>query len=255
MKPLHVLFTVLLASAAGLAFPDYTGYSGAPGSAGTCAGSCHGTGGGTLSVSGFPTAYVAGQSYLITVGGSGMSNFNASVRVGSGSQIAGTLTAGTNTETYSVSGETQGVHLSSPDQDNGTFTWTAPDPPVGAVGLYFAGHRNGYDGPNTVAVLTAQGNGVTEPRPGRTRAPYLRVEPTVVHDRLVIRVGGLPAEGRMLVCGVDGRVVIRRNAAASVEQALLMATQDDAGRRLPAGSYQVLLASGGERLLQRFSVR
>jgi hypothetical protein len=65
MKPNMVL---ALTTAIGLCLglPSYTGYSGAPGTAGTCAGACHGSGVGTITVSGLPTSYSLGQYYLVT---------------------------------------------------------------------------------------------------------------------------------------------------------------------------------------------
>lgn len=60
---------LVLFAAASLCFASatYTGYSGAPGTAGTCAGACHGSGVGTITVSGLPTSYSLGQYYLVTV--------------------------------------------------------------------------------------------------------------------------------------------------------------------------------------------
>jgi hypothetical protein len=48
-------------------------------------------------------------------------------------------TPGFNTEIYSTPGESEGVHWESADTDSGTFVWTAPDPGVGSVTLYWAG--------------------------------------------------------------------------------------------------------------------
>jgi len=91
-----------------------------------------------------PASYTPGQDYLVSVvhrGGSAISNFNASVRIGSGVQTAGTISAGYRTETYSTGEEPNGVHQSSYDQDSCTFAWAAPDPAVGVVRLYLAGLR------------------------------------------------------------------------------------------------------------------
>jgi hypothetical protein len=134
------------------AHTTYTGYSGAPGSKGFCASSCHGSSGGTIQISGFPTQYVPGQSYTVTishVGGSPIKQFNGSCRIGSGSENAGVIAAGTNTATYSTTGETNGIHLSAADQDNGTFQWTAPPGATGDVTLYIAGHQGSVSGANT----------------------------------------------------------------------------------------------------------
>jgi hypothetical protein len=136
----------------------YTGYSGAPDSKGNCASSCHGSSGGTIEISGFPTQYVPGQTYTITIshnGGSSIKQFNGSCRIGGGSQNAGLIEAGTNTETYNTSGETNGIHLSSRDLDNGTFLWTAPPAGTGEVILYIAGHQGAYSGDNTDLTLVS----------------------------------------------------------------------------------------------------
>ena len=47
--------------------PSYIGYSGAPGSNGYCASSCHGSSGGTIQIDGFPDEYVSEQTYAITI--------------------------------------------------------------------------------------------------------------------------------------------------------------------------------------------
>ena len=53
--------------------------------------------------------------------------------------IAGNLTPGFHTETYNTPGEANGVHWETANTDSGTFIWTAPDPGVGEVRLYWAG--------------------------------------------------------------------------------------------------------------------
>jgi hypothetical protein len=147
-----------LLGARGFAHTTYTGYSGAPGSKGYCASSCHGSAGGSITVSGFPSEYIPGQSYNITVshtGGSPIKQFNGSCRIGVGSTNAGVIAAGTGTATYNTTGETNGVHLSSSDLDNGTFSWTAPAGGTGDVTLYIAGHQGSASGPNTEISLVA----------------------------------------------------------------------------------------------------
>lgn len=161
MKKLHwaiVMALPFLCAGTGSARPSYTGYSGAPGSSGRCASTCHGTSGGTIQVSGFPATYVPGQQYTVSfehVGGSMIKQINASCRVGSGSQNAGVITAGTNTVTYNVAVETNGIHLSTTDIMGGTFQWTAPAAGTGEVRLYFAGHQGSFGGANTDVVATA----------------------------------------------------------------------------------------------------
>ena len=137
---------------------NYIGYSGAPGTSGRCASSCHGSAGGTIIVSGFPTQYTPGQVYTVSIshnGGSTIRQFNGSVRVGTGSQNAGTISASTNTVTYNTSGESNGIHLSTNSLDNAAFQWTAPTAGMGDVKLYFAGHQGSTSGANTDLVLTA----------------------------------------------------------------------------------------------------
>jgi hypothetical protein len=144
-------------SVSAFAHASYTGYSGAP-SRGTCAGSCHGGGGGTVTISGFPNSYSPGQSYSVTIqrtSGSSISNFNGSCRIGTGSNNAGVLSSGTGTSTYNVTGETNGVHLSSNNQNSATFNWAAPVAGAGTVRLYVAAHQGNYSGANTVLVVVS----------------------------------------------------------------------------------------------------
>jgi hypothetical protein len=143
----------------GFARTSYTGYSGAPGSRGQCAASCHGNSGGTIQVAGFPAAYNPGQQYTITVSrssGSSINQFNASVRIGTGSQNAGILSASSGTATYSVAEETNGIRLASANQTSASFLWTAPTAGTGSVRLYLAGLQgSSMSGANTNLVLTA----------------------------------------------------------------------------------------------------
>ncbi|MBL7129320.1 MAG: T9SS type A sorting domain-containing protein [Ignavibacteria bacterium] len=139
-------------------FPSYTGYSGAPGSSGNCASTCHGSSGGTIQISGFPTQYTPGQAYIITIshnGGQTIRNFNGSCRIGTGSSNAGVISAGTSTSVYNTAGETNGVHLSSNSLNSATFNWTAPSSGTGTVKLYIAGHQGSKNDPNTNIILTA----------------------------------------------------------------------------------------------------
>lgn len=257
MKSIVVLASVLLASMA-LGHATYVGYSGAPGSGGACAGQCHGTSGGTITVSGFPTFYTPGQAYVITVshnGGSSVSNFNASVRVGSSSTNAGTISAGTNTSVYNASGETNGVHYTTADQESGTFTWTAPSPGVGTVKLYLAGHQGtSVDGKNTEIVLTANGAGVAESGKPIRVAPAFMVEPTVAKTALVLRAGNLPRAANVRVIDRAGRCVARVQVSAGKDIAVSWPLLDRDGRRLPAGVYYAVLTTTGATLARQFVV-
>jgi hypothetical protein len=151
------LILVLLCSWA-YGHPYYIGYSGAPGSNGRCASSCHGSSGGTIEISGFPLEYVPGQTYIISIshsGGNPIKQFNGSCRIGDGSENAGVMSAGDNTVTYNTSGETNGIHFSSTDLERGTFDWTAPSEAVGDVTLYIAGHQGSRSGPNSTLEIVS----------------------------------------------------------------------------------------------------
>jgi hypothetical protein len=147
-----------LLAAAAFGHPSYRGYSGAPGSNGTCASSCHGTSGGTIQITGFPDEYQPGQTYEVSIthdGGQSIRQFNGSCRIGTGSDNAGEITGGYLTSTYNVNPETNGVHLSSTSQDSATFNWTAPDAGTGEVRLYIAGLQGGHSGQNSTIVLVS----------------------------------------------------------------------------------------------------
>lgn len=152
---------LLLLAAAGSAFghASYTGYSSAPGRQ-TCASSCHGGTNGTVTVTGFPELYTPGTPYTISLGrssGNNIRNFNGSCRLGTGSSNAGAISAGTQTSTYNVAGETNGVHLSSSNQASATFTWTAPAAGAGTARLYVAAYQgSGTGGQTTRFVLVAE---------------------------------------------------------------------------------------------------
>jgi len=138
---------------------NYTGYSGAPGTNGTCASSCHGSMGGTIEISGFPEFYIPGQGYEITIShaaGNAIRQFNGSCRIGTGSDNAGMISSGTNTVTYNNAHETNGIHFSSANQNSGTFNWTAPSSGTGDVRLYVAGLQGNMSGQNTNLVIVSQ---------------------------------------------------------------------------------------------------
>lgn len=178
---------VLLFIGVSMAFchTTYTGYSGAPGRQ-TCASSCHGSGTGTITVSGFPTSYTPGQAYTVTVSRTGtvnIANFNASARVGTGTANAGTIAAGTLTSVYNVSGETNGVHFASGPQSSGTFSWTAPVAGTGTVRLYLGGHQGSASGPNNAFVQVAT-EAIPPPAPATNPSPAdlatgVEVDPTL----------------------------------------------------------------------------
>ncbi len=260
MKRLPTATTLALLAATAFALPDYTGYSGAPNTDGTCASSCHGASGGTIEVVGFPTAYTPGQSYMVHVvkqSGSSISNFNASVRVGSGSVTAGLITPGYLTATYSTGSEPNGVHLSGENQDSCTFTWQAPDTAVGDVKLYLAGLQGSMGGPNTDIVLTASpATGVNEGA-GRPLGCGLKLEPAVTANRVQIRLS-VSAGSRPSLRVIDrsGRLVARLTVPESrfAARSLVWKPLDRNGRRLAAGACFVVLQCDGERLARKLVI-
>ena len=134
-----VLFALLSLATIASAHNSYTGgYSGAPGMR-TCASSCHGSGSGTLVVNGFPSSYIPGQTYQLTVahvGGSRIVNFNLTTRVGSTSDVGGTFAPVSNSALYS--GADGGVYASPHSIDSAVINWTAPAKGTGTVTLYAA---------------------------------------------------------------------------------------------------------------------
>ena len=157
----NVTVIAILFMSAALTFgrPSYTGYSGAPGAYGRCASSCHGSGGGTIRISGFPEEYVPGQTYTISIshdGDSAIRQFNGSCRIEDGSTNAGVITAGEHTVTYNITVETNGIRFSSHNHSHGTFDWTAPDEGAGEARLYIAGQQGSMGGANSTIVLISQ---------------------------------------------------------------------------------------------------
>lgn len=250
-------FLALLAAAAP-ALPSYTGYSGAPGSGGSCASTCHGTSGGTIEVIGFPANYQLSDTYVISVvhrGGSTISNFNASVRVGTGSQTAGTITAGYLTGTYSTGDEPNGVHLSDSEQDSCTFNWQAPDSGIGDVKLYLAGLQGSMGGLNTEIVLTssqAPGIGESDRRP---TGLALAVEPTIANGRVSIRLSAPTGSHPTLrVTDGSGRLVARI-AVPECGRPIAWRPFDYRGSRLAAGTYLLVFQSDDGRLVRKLVLK
>ncbi|MCP4632458.1 MAG: T9SS type A sorting domain-containing protein [candidate division Zixibacteria bacterium] len=159
-KVIYLTTFVFLLISISIAFArtTYIGYSGAPGSRGNCASSCHGSSGGSIEIEGFPMDYIPGEQYTIEVfhvGGSSIRQFNGSCRIGTGSETAGEIEAGTNTTIYSLTAEPNGIHFSRSSQSGGTFLWTAPDAGTGQVKLYIAGQQGTISGPNTDLILVS----------------------------------------------------------------------------------------------------
>jgi hypothetical protein len=261
MRLVRIAGAVALLAATVLATPDLTGYSGAPGSGGSCASTCHGVTGGTIAVVGFPTVYTPGQSYTISVvhvGDSSICNFNASVRADSDSVTAGTITAGYLTETYAVTGEPNGVHLASQNHDSCTFVWQAPSPGVGVVRLYMAGlQSSSMDGPNTSIILVAAQSAIGEGRVLPRPPSGLRLEPSVAarHAAVRITVSAGPEAG-LRVIDRGGKLVARISVPASAtDRSLFWNLTGSDGRGLATGTYFVILAGPGERLMHKLVIR
>ena len=254
---------LLLTSTIALGGPSYTGYSGAPGTAGTCAGLCHGTSGGTIVVDGFPTTYIPGQAYIVKVkhdGGSRISNFNASVRIGSGTGRAGTITAGLNTATYNTGQEQNGIHFSTANRDSGIFTWTAPNPGVGEVRLYLAGMQStSVNGPNTVITLIAiEGSGLSEINSPILPRLSLVIKPNVV-DKLLQMNLSTPnnLDAQLRIIEQTGRIIknFKISDSDSRTQTIVWEPINDKGKRLSTGIYFASLESNKERIIRKFTIK
>lgn len=258
-----VIAVVLAATGRVAGFATYTGFSGAPGTHGTCALHCHGTTGGTIVTTGFPVLYVPGDTYEVKVAhssGDPICNFNASVRIGAGAGIAGMLLSGLNTEVYEASpSESLGVHFVSASQDSGSFFWIAPNPGVGEVRFYLSGLQGASpDGPNTVLVVTASQSpgGAFEDRDRSGHALSLTLENRIVKDYLILRVS-LPANRRPELRILDdagrakGRISIPQSDGPQV---LIWAPVDLLGRRLAPGDYFASLTADGRRVARKFVV-
>ena len=246
-----------------LAYPSYIGYSGAPGTPGTCAGLCHGTSGGTIIVEGFPTTYIPGQAYVIKVkhdGGSRISNFNASVRIGTGTGRAGIITAGLNTATYNTGQEQNGIHFSTANRDSGTFTWTAPNPGVGDVRLYLAGMQGtSTNGPNTVITLVAiDGSGLSESGSQILPKLSLEIKPNVIDKLLQMNIS-LPnkSDVHLRIMEQTGRIIksFKISDSEGRTQTIVWEPMNDDGKRLPAGIYFASLESNKERIIRKFIIK
>ena len=165
MKICLFMLVMLAGAAAAFAFNGYTGYAASPVSYGACAFSCHGPPNSfTPTADGWPSVYEPDSTYTIVMshGSNTISNFNACVLRQSDDLPAGILQGGSNTATYTHSGEGTAVHGSVNYQTSYTFNWTAPPPGVGTVILYGAVHEGSTNGPNGVCVLTSGESGIEE---------------------------------------------------------------------------------------------
>ena len=236
-----------------LAHPWLVGFSGAPGTYGSCSRSCHGFPIGTIYVDRFPAQYRPGQTYCIKVGhngGDSVEAFNCSVRVGWGAVNAGLITAGYLTETYSCSVETNGVRpIGRCDTCN--FLWTAPLLGTDTVRLYLAGFQ-GIEGEwgrySELILASAEGiSGVEEqkavsPKGNAFGLRLVGENPVRGSIALAYRTDGNgPAELRIF--DLRGRLV-RSFVLSGYGGLFRWDGRDASGRLIPGGFYFLRLEQG-----------
>jgi hypothetical protein len=179
-----------------------TSNTGAPGEK-TCQQSgCHGGGGftGTVTITGVPDTVLAGQVYPITLehlSNAEIAGFQLTALDGANAK-AGTLTAGSGSNTANGMMGRQYVRQSSPKQlvsqkASWTFNWTAPSLAGGNnITFYFASlaaNDNGSNGGDNVLtgtkpVVFRQTVAAAEPQ----AAQWLRAYPTLATDRVTIEL-------------------------------------------------------------------
>lgn len=261
--PVLALIPAFLLPALVFGLPNLVGYSGAPGTGGSCAVHCHGSSGGSILVSGFPTEYVPGDTYEVRVnhhGGEAISNFNASVRRADDTPNAGGIIPGPSLELYSAETDTIGVHFVTADQDSGWFLWIAPGPGFGSVQLYLSGMQGAtMDGLSTLVRLVAtEGPGAVY-EGTEAGAPAVRFEllNRLVRDYLILRWQSPgPQPVRVDIIESSGRRVVSVSAGAGSAggECLLWQPVNRQGNTLVPGSYFAVLVAGNSRLTRRFTV-
>lgn len=132
-------------------------FSGSPGDSGNTCTQCHAPSGanfgGTPNLTGFPTNYVPGQTYNLTLAISGSSSskfgFNLTAEQLSNNAKAGTWTAGTGSQLRN-NGATAGLtHTNAGPLNTWNVAWTAPATNVGDVVFYFATVQANNNGANS----------------------------------------------------------------------------------------------------------
>ena len=196
-----LFIVVVFVTSVSFAHNSYTGgYSGAPGRS-SCASSCHGGTGGTITVSGFPSAYRPLQAYRVVVkrnGGSMIVNYNATTRIGSTSTVAGTFASTTNTALYT--GADGGVYASPHAVDSAVFQWTAPAAGTGTVNLYVAVYQgttsssNGQGAKVTLSASEILTSVKSENRPGELALDQNYPNPFNPSTKIALRV---PSAGQV----------------------------------------------------------
>jgi hypothetical protein len=176
--PMKILFfSLVLGAAIGWAHNSYTGsYSGAPGQS-----SCHGGTSGTLVVTGFPVSYRPSQAYRIVVkrsSGSAIVNVNATTRLGTTTNVAGTFGTITNSALYA--GADGGVYASPHAIDSVVFQWTAPAKGSGTVNFYASGFQGSTSSSNGQSKQIALSS--TEVLAGVTDKPGLPLSTVLLNN-------------------------------------------------------------------------
>ncbi len=256
---LFILFAICVSLYAGA---DMTGYSGAPGTQGTCAGKCHGASNGTIIVNGFPKIYVPGQTYVITVihtGGKKISNFNGSVRIGTTKKYAGTISADYQTSIYNIAAESNGVHLTSPNKDTGIFYWTAPQLGVGEVKLYLAGMQGTTAGGLNTKIILSSNQAKTFSEDDTNLVSYLSIQldSEVVKDSIIINIS-LPQmkDGQIKLLNNNRLIMdlIKIPKSENPTQTIICKAFDKDSNKLPDGSYIASLTCESEQVIKKFEI-
>jgi len=257
------LMIVVSAAASAGAHANYIGYSGAPGSRGACSMMCHHQRDftPTVTVTGFPASYVPGQQYTVAVAhndGSSIKQFNASVRIGTGSSNGGTIDAGTNTATYNHSLETNGAHFSSADQNSGIFLWTAPPSGTGEVRLYWAGLQGTglSNGADTQVVLISAENptGADDNTTMPEQVSLAQNYPNPFNSRTVIEFT-VPEPGlvQIEISNILGQRVFSwtQNVSQAGKVSLIWNSRNESGDDVPSGVYFYRLHAAGVDLTRK----
>jgi hypothetical protein len=260
-----ILYIFILAIAPLGAHQSYIGYSGAPGSNGTCARSCHQQTGFApqCRVTGFPEIYTPGQQYTITISHAGQQpicQFNCSIRNDLDSSIAGTILPGSATTVYGIARESIGVHWAEANRDSGSFIWLAPDQGVGNVTLYWAGLQGTYiqGADQQIAISAAQALAdieYTSKLPSRFELQQNYPNPfnasTVVRFSIT-RQGDIVLE----IANILGQtlVLFRLTQAHPGTYSITWDGKDKAGKTMPSGLYFYQLRTPEANLTRKMTI-
>lgn len=248
MKKVTIATALIFLFAISFARNSYIGYSGAPGSRGTCSVTCHFRNhfDPSVVISGFPDTYEPEHQYVITIYHTGdalISQFNASIRIGTGSSNGGHIYSGDNTLVYSHPQETNGVKWSSNYSDSGTFIWLAPEPGTGEVKLYWAGLQGtlGYGASYQTILLS---NEATMDVKNTHLLPdgilVARNYPNPFNNETIIKIRAENQGNiRLNILNLLGQQVFEYGRTVSGPETLniLWDGRDSAGNDLPSGIY------------------